>query len=84
MNHDLRHVRVITLIVKAESLDALLRREDRAPLEVERVQYELLVGELARRGEVKVLPYYQSRLDEVYRPRPRYAPESTEMFLKSE
>ena len=73
MNHDLKHCRVITLIVKAESLDARLRREERAPFESERAQYELLVAELVRRHEEKVLPYYQSRLDQVYRPAPRYA-----------
>jgi hypothetical protein len=58
--------------MKAETLDSRLRREERVPLESERVQYELIVGEMVRRNEHKVLPYYQQRLAQVYRPTPKY------------
>jgi hypothetical protein len=39
---------------------------------MERCLYERIVGELARRHEEKVLPYYQARLRDVYRP--QYSP----------
>jgi hypothetical protein len=73
MNHDLKHCKPTTLIMKAETLDARLRREERSPLPAERDQYELIVAELVRRNEYKVLPYYQERLSRVYRPSPRCA-----------
>lgn len=68
MNHDLKHVKDITLLIKAETIDSIVRRNNGVPIPEERMAYAAIVHEIERRGHPKVLDYYKERLQTVYRP----------------
>ena len=68
MTLDARGQRIIRLILQAETIDALITREGRPPIEQERSLYERVVLSLRREREYKVLPHYERRLASIYRP----------------
>ena len=54
MNHDLKHCKSITLLVKAETIDSTVRRNGGVPIPAERSEYAAIVGELERRGQPRI------------------------------
>lgn len=72
---DLSQLKAVTLLIKAETIDSIVRRNHGVPIPEEREAYAAIVEELTRRGPSRYLPYYQERLRTVYEPRERCARE---------
>ena len=73
MNHDLKHCKDITLLMKAETIDGIVRRNGGVPIPEERQAYAAIIGEIERRRRYpRLLPYYKERLTTIYQPRGEY------------